>query len=302
MSDKVLKCIPCGIVFKHHSAYSRHKHRSCKFNPNRIPRSPRKKRNSSNLQDAQDHIIVDKQKLSNDRQMSSEIQTLESENKMIEEIVVKTTQNVVNELKESFKQQVDTIQSLIKRLENKSQPNVFNIEKIQIYVTDKAVDFVEVLTKRFGSRKRAIDYIRSKVNKKVEGDVDVFCDIYLHGAPDTWPISCIDKKNHVFRIAQPDSKVISDPGGVQIYDFFKNAYSNTLLRLNNAAIYETLNLIPGTAEYEASRDNLLDSFELGVIQAKAHDLCKASCDPFVKKLAIKLKSLEKSHELDSINE
>lgn len=72
------------------------------------------------------------------------------------------------------------------------------------------------------------------------------------------------------------------------------------MRLNNSMIFETLTKIPGTPEYEESRDQLLDSFELGLIQNKAHDLCKALCDPFIKKLAIKFKSLEKSYELDNV--
>lgn len=199
-------------------------------------------------------------------------------------------------LEEKVLEKLDNIGSKID-----NQPintNVFNIEKIQIYVTD-SIDFVEVLTKRFGSRKKAIDHIRSKIHRNIEGDVELFCEIYLNGTPDTWPISCPDQKNKVFRIAQPDSKTINDPGGVEIHKRFRNIYANTLLRLSNSAIHETLSKIPGTPEYEESRDNLLDSYELGKIQEKAHDLCKAPTDPFIKKLAVKFKSLERSHELST---
>lgn len=222
---------------------------------------------------------------------------------LAQEMIDKANQKATTKMQEDILQTVQTMQTMqqniLQKLDQnqKTLTNVFNIDKIQIYITD-AIDFVEVLTKRFGNRKQAVDYIRSKVHKKVEGDVDVFCDIYLHGAPDTWPISCPDKKNHVFRIAQPNSQVINDPGGVQIYKMFRNIYSNTLLRLNNSAIYDTLNQVPGTPEYEASRDTLLDSFELGIIQDKAYELCRSPCDPFVKKLAVKFKSLEKSYELD----
>lgn len=224
---------------------------------------------------------------------------------MLDKIINGIKDRVLSQIEPRFDKidkDIDNIQKAPTNVYNmikKAPTNVFNIEKIQIYMTD-SIDFIEVLTKRFGNRKQAVDYIRSKIHKKVEGDVDVFCEIYLHGEPDTWPISCPDKKNHVFRIAQPNAEVINDPGGVQIYKMFKNIYSNTLLRLNNSAIYDTLNKIPGTPEYEESRDNLLDSFELGLIQAKAHELCKAPCDPFVKKLAVKFKSLEKSYELDGI--
>lgn len=175
---------------------------------------------------------------------------------------------------------------------------IFNIEKIQIFMTDP-VDFVDLLTKRFGSRKQAVDHIKSKIHQKVDGDVSLFCDIYLSGEPDTWPISCLDKKNHIYRIAQPNAEPINDPGGVEMHRIFRNSYSNTLLRLNNAEIYETI-AKSGTSEFENYRDNLLDSFELGMIQEKAYSLCRAPCEHFIKKLSTKLKMIERSFELAKI--
>jgi len=277
-------CKYCAVTFASKSTLSRHSNHSCRLNPIRTLRSDKRKTvphsdiNTTINQLSEIPIIKNIQK---DNLSQTFIKVMETPQK------------------DSI---IDILERMEKRLHNiennhkTTTPNVFNIEKIQIFMTD-SIDFIEVLAKRFGNRKLAVDYIKSKIHKKVEGDVDLFCEIYLNGDPDTWPISCPDKKNHIFRIAQPNSKVISDPGGVQLFKMFKNIYSNTLLRLNNSAIYDTLHNIPGTPEYEASRDYLLDSFELGVIQAKAHDLCRAPCDPFVKKLAVKFVSLQVSYEL-----
>lgn len=304
------KCPNCDSTFTNTVNLSRHKHHSCSMNPNKTPRSDNKTKKNIDISsvhsnsDASQNTNMTSVPVQGNNTLkitNSDITTVQAQNTIQPE---SGNSNISNaEIKQIF----DFMKGINQRMDkltnpndkpDKSKLNVFNIDKIQIYLTDP-VDFVEVLTKRMGSRKQAIDYIRSQVHKKVEGDVDLFCEIYLNGPPDTWPIRCPDKKNRVFRIAKPDSSVINDPGGVQIYKMFKNEYSNTLLRLTNSMIFETLKQIPGTDEFETSRDILLDSFELGVIQNKAHDLCKASCDPFIKKLSVKFNSLEKSYELAS---
>ena len=102
-------------------------------------------------------------------------------------------------MKKICNKQIEQVQKLTGK-SSKPQNNYFNIEKLQVFVTEP-VDFVDILTVRFGGRQKAIDFVRSKVNKKMEGDIDMFCEIYLHGDPDTWSIACLDKKNHVYRIA-----------------------------------------------------------------------------------------------------
>ena len=56
---------------------------------------------------------------------------------------------------------------------------------------------------------------------------------------------------------------------------------------------------PGTDAYEKSRDHLLDTFDLGLMQDKAQALCIAPCDPFIRKLSVRVKTLIKSFELDN---
>lgn len=316
-----LHCDKCNQTFKNKSSLTRHKLYSCKFNRSRTSRpdnmlssafSRRKDKSSVNIDtsspgssDKDTDTTTHQQNtgLPNSSDKAIPISTDSDQMKLFMDYVVNGVLSRIEPKLDKLNQiepkldKLNQIEDKMDKRITRTPTNVFNIDKIQIYMTD-SIDFIEVLTKRMGSRKQAVDFIRSKIHQKVEGDVDVFCEIYLHGEPDTWPISCPDKKNHVFRIAQPDSKVINDPGGVQIYRMFKNVYSNTLLRLNNSMIYETLTKLPGTPEYEASRDQLLDSFELGLIQDKAHALCKAPCDQFIKKLSVKFKSLEKSYELD----
>jgi len=292
--DKII-CDRCHCILGSMRSFNRHRQHSCKKNPDRVPR----KDILSRTQHRRMMKAIDN---TNECLIPNEPEGCEMVDKPSKEIpnemyeMLNGIQDHLNKITQ-IEWNVKSIGDKLDKMHTKAT-NVFNIDKIQIYMTD-SIDFVDVLTKRMGSRKQAVDYIRSKIHKKAEGDIDVFCEIYLSGRPDTWPISCPDKKHHVYRIAQPNAEVINDPGGIQIYKMFKNVYSNTLLRLNNSMIFDTLNKIPGTVEYEESRDELLDSFEMGLIQDKAHDLCKAPCDPFIKRLSIKFKSLEKSYELDA---
>lgn len=361
-------CNDCNVQFSTYKNYIRHKNRSCRFNPNRIPRIYKSTAKTTNLQQkkmpailspsANMNLPVDRKPTSIEPTIILPVELSEKVGQIVQQKLIsklgdfipsnnisdpqRPTLEMLFQKQQLMEQKQDLmiqklfegnkqtlkdnnsselannssnsgissdfenrmfakIDSLKKTFEstNKSvyNSNTFNIEKIQIYITDNNVDFVDVMTKRMGSRKQAVDYIKSKIRQKIDGDVELFCDIYLNGTPDTWSISCPDAKHKVFRIAQPDSKVINDPGGVQIHKNFRNIYSNTLLRLNNRAIFDTISKIPGTPEYEQSRDELLDSFELGMIQEKAQELCKAPSDPFIKKLAVKFKSLEKSYEL-----
>ena len=170
------------------------------------------------------------------------------------------------------------------------EKGIFNIQKITMFMTDN-IDFVDILTKRLGSRKHAIAYIKSKINQKIEGDVSLFCDIYLYGEPDTWPISCVDKKNKIFKIAQSDERVINDPGGMQIHKNFRNAYCNTLLRLSNEELQKTREM-EGTLSYKSQLDDLMDVFDLRVFQDKAQSLYLTSCETFIRKLTVHFKRIE----------
>lgn len=209
---------------------------------------------------------------------------------------VKNQKEELKEERQEFKEFTDGIQKKLAAVTMDPDSKVINVDKIQLFITDQ-VDFVDVLTHRWnGDRKRAVDYVKSKIRQKVDGDIDLFCDIYLYGSPDTWSISCPDKKNHIYRIIQPNSEIINDPGGIQIHRNFKNNYSNTLLRLNNTAISETI-AKANSKDFEASCDRLLDEFELGMIQDKAYALIKSIADHFIRKLSIRFKMIEKSYEI-----
>lgn len=331
-TDKGYTCKLCGLVFTKAPALSRHKLHSCKNNPDRTPRHVKKVHvhtqnlktencnNNSNLVN-KSSIEVLKEKTSDDsNSIKTVVPSIKKTNANLlqgmttcldkipdhneestaiiatpldNQLLMKILDNQMNQMKSH-----DALQTQISQLKSsfeKTKPNYFNIEKIQIFMTDP-VDFVDVLTKRWGSRQKAVDYIRARVHQKLEGDVELFCNIYLSGDTDTWPISCVDKKNLTFRIAQPNQEPINDPGGIQIHRNFRNAYANTLLRLSNAELEKTFKYVPGSEEYEMQRDILMDEFDLNLFQEKAQDLYQAKYEPFVKKLTIKFKMLEKSLE------
>ena len=197
-----------------------------------------------------------------------------------------------NELMEQLKKTVEQCNKPIN-----IEKGYFNIEKIQIFMTDP-IDFVDVLTKRYGCREKAINHIKNRIYEKKEGDITLFCDIYLNGEPDTWPISCLNRKNRTYKIAQPNNEAINDPGGIQIHKNFRVAYANTLLRLCNEEVFKTLKQDTESHDYEKQRDFMLDEFDLSLFQDKAEALyINNPCDPFIKKLTERFRIIEESNKL-----
>lgn len=314
-------CDGCQLILGSLDTLRRHKRYSCKSTTNKpvrpdvVIRKQRSKDKSHDQDDKSDpkpqevdsisRDMIKQMFLANDSANETEI---EAETALVEHNP-DSMSSVLKQLLDSqkaltkdiggLKQQMSNLGGIGKKIEDKleKKPNNFNIDKIQIFLTDP-VDFVDVLEKRFGNRKQAIDFVQSKVNKKIDGDVDLFCEIYLHGDPETWSVSCPDKKNHIYQIIKPNNGgIITDPGGVELHKIFRSNYTNTLLRLSNTYIKETTTLEPGTVEYEKKRDELLDVFDLGSIQEKVCSLCVASYNPFIKKLSVKFRVLEKSYEL-----
>lgn len=293
-------CDGCDLSLGSRQALSRHKLHSC---PNNMSKVPRKDILDRKIHKSNKHINIDD--IPDTNNVSSLVkysqQAIDSQNTNNALALVNPISTVSHSDMEPNGNMMDLFSALEKRLEEKfekvKKPQCYNIDKIQIYLTDP-VDFVDVLEKRMGSRKKAMDFVRSKVSKKIDGDVDLFCEIYLQGAPETWSIACPDKKNHIYHIIKPNGEgIISDPGGSEIYKIFKSNYTNTLLKISNAYIKETLNLKIDSPEYEKSRDELFDVFDLGSIQEKVCMLSTAPCNPFIKKLSVKFRMLEKSHEI-----
>lgn len=309
------ECDSCQLILGSARALDRHKIYSCKNNTNKTPRpdsinrtkhrSTKKTLTGDNSQalivSNSDIIPQNTNYINKDmiREMffANNAKQPDADSEVLKQI--KALADNVGGLEKKIESLGGIGKKIETSLEKKGTPqyNNFNIDKVQIYLTDP-VDFVDVLEKRFGDRKRAIDFVRSKVNKKTEGDVDLFCEIYLHGAPDTWSVSCPDKKNHIYHILKPNNGgIISDPGGIELHKIFRSNYTNTLLKLSNAYINETIKLDTNSKDYEKARDELLDVFDLGTIQEKVCELCTGSYNPFIRKLSVKFKVLEKSYEL-----
>ena len=183
------------------------------------------------------------------------------------------------------RQHNELIEQLKKTIEYNKAINIeesyFNIEKIQIFLTDQ-IDFVEVLTKRYGSREKAINHIKNRIHEKQEGDVALFCDIYLNGEPDTWPINCLDWGKHTYKIAQANNKPINDPDGLLIYKNFRVAYANNLLSFNTTELSNAFKHAPEDYGYKNHKDFV---FTLRLLQDKADSLySNNTCDIFIKKL------------------
>ena len=201
---------------------------------------------------------------------------------------VKTaTPNLNNDIMSILSKQNEKIDELRQHLkEQKPQQIIHNniLNNITIYVTEK-VDFIKILTERFGDETKAINHIKERMHQKLDGDVDLFCDIYLNGPKETWSLCCPDKKGNLFQLLDVNNNIIDDPGGVKLHKNFRTNYQDTLLRISNKELEKVVNYKVGSDDFETRRDYLLDEFDLKSIQDKIYDLCQVGHIPFIKKLS-----------------
>ena len=260
--DKKYKCEFCDRVFNDNS--NRHKHQKYRC-PNRDKHTT----------------------LSEDRDINKEVINTEKD-KMIS--IIKEQSEQINELKNMVKEVMKN--GLQQQVQIQNQTNIQNQNNI-IYINDK-VDFIEVLTKRFGGDEdKAIRYIKEKISRNLQGDIELFCDIYLVGNKEDWPFIMTDEKNKIFLIKDREGgKYITDTGGYQIFQNFKSNYTDTLLRLTSREINKVTKHNTEAPDFEFKRDYLLDTFDLGCVQNKMYGLSKSDPQPFIKKLSVRIKQIE----------
>ena len=197
-----------------------------------------------------------------------------------------------------MKQQINELTRIVKNniIKGNNPITTVNIEhqniqnNITIYVTEK-IDFVQALQDRYGwTEARAIRHIKERISQDNNGDVDLFCDIYLVGKKEDWPIICQDEKKAIFLIKDSNNNLIRDPGGFQLHQNFKKNYTDTLLRLTNRELNKVIDHKVGTPDFEVLRDDLMDNFDLQMVQTKTFSLCKMGPDQFVKSLMIRVRN------------
>lgn len=184
----------------------------------------------------------------------------------------------------------------VQNITNNNQITTTNNNHITIYLTEK-VDFIKILTERFGDEQKAINFIKEKIAQKVDGDVDLFCEIYLKGPKETWSCICQDKKNSLFQLKDANDNIINDPGGVKLHKNFKRNYTDTLLKLSSRELGKVVDYKVGSEEFEKLRDHLMDDFDLGSLQNKVYNMCQETHQPFVKRLVVRIDNIEKMVQL-----
>lgn len=214
----------------------------------------------------------------------------------------KSKQPVINNVKtvDNNSDKIDKIMDKLEKLEDKiyvndsTSTNITNIQNnnITIYVTDK-VDFLKILTERrfLGDETKAINYFKDKIAKNLEGDLDVFCDIYLQGPSDEWSVMCQDPNSNTFLIKDNENNIIQDPGGIKLYKNFKTNYTNTLLKLSSKEINNVVDTNVNSTDFQNRMDYLLDDFDLSMMQNKVFYLLKSEHITFMKKLKLRMNYL-----------
>lgn len=272
-------CILCQRSFSTLQNMQRHRDHTCKNNPYRTPR-PDSKKALDILNAVQQDVSAKTDKIAD-----------------ILKIVLERQNSIENMMSQSMIQ----IQGLIAENEKKiSQLSYvssnmslpFDIKKIHVFITND-IDFTDILTKRLGNREKAINIIRSNLNKKVLGDVDLFCEIYLQGNPNTWSIRCLNKGQNIYQLIYPNNKIENDSNGNLIYKYFQKNYSNTLLRLNNSMIYKVVNTEPGSIEHTKNVNELY--YDLKSFQDKAYEIYNTAPTQFIKMLSSAITTLEESY-------
>jgi len=185
--------------------------------------------------------------------------------------------------------QIDNLTDIIKNKVPETIDNSTNtiINNNIVYITDH-LDYLEILEQRFGDRDKSIEFLKSKLHNKLQGEVDVFSEIHLQGPPNTWPIRCPDKNKKNFYLVQPDNSMIADPGGVTLHRHFYRNLQTALLKMINQEISKVVDHGVGFDGYENTRDELLDNFDLQTFQTRALEMCQQKSGSFLKQLMDKM--------------
>lgn len=270
------QCEDCGKVFAHKSSKSRHQKSRCpqkSYTNHNISTTSYINTNNNNNNNDDDNF---EQSLVASKSYGEELlQIIQKQNKQIQHLT-------------------QIVEEKVTKDSNVTIENQHNIQNnISIFITDK-VDFVTILTERFGEEAKAIQYLKEKIYQSVDGDISLFSDIYLNGPVESWPFICQDPKNAHFLIKDQNNKMIDDPGGVKLHKNFKKNYTDTLLRLSSQELNNVIDCKVGTVYFESKRDNLLDNFDLRSVQNKVYNLCKDDHKPFIKKLLVKIAIIKSS--------
>jgi len=203
--------------------------------------------------------------------------------------LIETQQNHISQQQVHIKQQNEQINALADLIKNK-KPEIINnnttntvINNNIVYITDQ-LDYLEILEQRFGTRDKSIEFIKSKLHNKLQGEVDVFSEIHLQGPPHTWPIRCPDKSKKQFYLVQPDNSMVLDPGGVTTHKRFYRNLQTAVLKLINQELAKVVDHGVGSDEYEELRDSLLDDFDLQTFQTRALEMSSGKPGSFLKHL------------------
>lgn len=315
-----LNCIFCNKRFSHLSGKYRHQKHRC---PLRIDQKKetiiiKNHIDENNNIDEKDNEVGKNGEKEKEKKTDEDKDENEDEenNNFVSNLERDEYVNIINELKkeqEHTNKQISKLTQLVedKMVEDKTivnninNNNINNINSnnnITIYITDK-VDFLQLFTERFGDENKAINYFKEKISKDIEGDLDVFCDVYLQGPSKNWSLICQDPSTDTFLIKDSDNNIIKDPGGAKLYKNFKNNYADTLLKLSSKEINNVVNDnldIKNTNDFEKQRDYLLDDFDLSMMQNKVFSLFRASHLSFAKKLKIRIKTLTTNNYDNSI--
>lgn len=282
--QKVYVCNFCDQSFTHRSNKYRHQKFRCHNNPDAITEKTEQK--ISTIEQGEDmNINLSELKGDDIKSVLGSIlkSTIENQNQKIEEMM---NEKLTELIEKKFTGQ---------RINIENQNNINN--NITIYINEK-VDFVQALQDIYGwDEAKAINHIKERISQNNEGDIHLFCDIYLVGKKENWPIVCKDKKNGYFLIKdRKKNALISDPGGVEIFKNFKRNYTDTLLRLSEREIKKVTSQKTETPDYEVKRDYLLDEFDLGLMQNKMFSLCNYDHKVFIKKLSNHIDNHEKKEK------
>lgn len=241
-------CPQCGRTFDKKSNYTKHLNRvySCKTeistNETAIISINSDAENLKNIQ-LKKHVCP---------QCSKSFTRADNLNRHLSTICSSTPvkKNLNNGIKSNTPQTLNDIVSLIKKeikdeilkeVNHKSN-QVTNNNTLQVLCVRSDDNYLDMLTTKFGSFDKAIEYVKDCALSNLNGDCKLLGAIYLdhQNSTDQCPIRCLDRKRNKIAFVDENKNIIIDIGGIKLGNRLANNIQNTYLKGVNHFISKNL--------------------------------------------------------------
>lgn len=109
---------------------------------------------------------------------------------------------------------------------------ITNNNTLQVLCVKSDDNYLDMLTTKFGSFDKAIEYVKDCALSSLNGDCKLLGAIYLDPdlSPNRCPIRCLDRRRTKIAFVDENKKVVIDIGGIKLANKLANNIQNTYLK------------------------------------------------------------------------